>query len=150
VDSKFTARININTMYFARIVRLVLLMVLKITSNHFIVQQYLTYGTTQCFLRCMNWIFTYNTDSYNTHSFQMVDVRFQHRLEVIKWVVKLCFLSACIFRRLRKIAKSYFWICHGWSSACPHGTTRLLLDGFSWNLIFEYFSKICQEIIKFH
>ena len=23
-------------------------------------------------------------------------------------------------------------------SVCPHGTTRLPLDGFSWNLIFEY------------
>jgi hypothetical protein len=30
-------------------------------------------------------------------------------------------------------------------SVCPHGTTRLPLDGFSWNLIFEYFSKIFQE-----
>jgi hypothetical protein len=30
-------------------------------------------------------------------------------------------------------------------SVCPRGTARLLLDGFSWNLIFEYFSKICWE-----
>jgi hypothetical protein len=33
--------------------------------------------------------------------------------------------------------------------ACPslqmHGTTWLPLDGFSWNLIYEYFSKIYQE-----
>jgi hypothetical protein len=28
-------------------------------------------------------------------------------------------------------------------SVCPHGITRPPLDGFSWNLIFEYFSKIC-------
>ena len=28
---------------------------------------------------------------------------------------------------------------------CPHETTRLPLGGFSWNLIFEYFSKICRE-----
>jgi len=27
----------------------------------------------------------------------------------------------------------------------PHGTTRLQLDGFSLNLIFQYFSKICRE-----
>jgi hypothetical protein len=27
-------------------------------------------------------------------------------------------------------------------SVCPHGTFRLLLDGFSWNLMLEYFSKI--------
>ena len=30
-------------------------------------------------------------------------------------------------------------------SVCLHGTTRLLLDGFSRNLIFEYFSKNCRE-----
>jgi hypothetical protein len=30
-------------------------------------------------------------------------------------------------------------------SVRPHGTTRLPLDGFSWNLIFEDFSKICRE-----
>ena len=35
------------------------------------------------------------------------------------------------------------------TAPCPHGTTRLPLDGFSWNLIFEYFLKICQEISSF-
>jgi hypothetical protein len=30
-------------------------------------------------------------------------------------------------------------------SARPHETTRLSLDGFSWNLISELFSKICLE-----
>jgi hypothetical protein len=30
-------------------------------------------------------------------------------------------------------------------SVCPHGATRLPTDGFSWNLIFEDFSKICEE-----
>ena len=28
-------------------------------------------------------------------------------------------------------------------SVRPHETTRLLLDGFLWNLLFEGFSKIC-------
>jgi hypothetical protein len=28
---------------------------------------------------------------------------------------------------------------------CPPGTTLLPLEGFSWNFIFEYFSKICRE-----
>jgi hypothetical protein len=27
-------------------------------------------------------------------------------------------------------------------SVCPHETTRLPTDGFSWNLIYENFSKI--------
>jgi hypothetical protein len=31
----------------------------------------------------------------------------------------------------------------------PRGTTRLPLDGFSWNLIFECFSKICREYSSF-
>jgi hypothetical protein len=31
------------------------------------------------------------------------------------------------------------------SSVCPHGTVRLPLDGFSRNLVFEYFSKICRK-----
>ena len=34
-------------------------------------------------------------------------------------------------------------------SAPPHGTTRLPLNGFSWNFIFEDFSKICSEKLKF-
>jgi len=29
-------------------------------------------------------------------------------------------------------------------SVCPHRTTRFPMDGFSWNLIFEYLSKICR------
>ena len=29
----------------------------------------------------------------------------------------------------------------------PRGTTRLPLDGFSLNLIFQYFTKICWEIL---
>ena len=32
---------------------------------------------------------------------------------------------------------------------CPHGTARLPLGGFSWNLIFMYFSKICWENSSF-
>ena len=31
-------------------------------------------------------------------------------------------------------------------SVCPHGITRLPIEGFSWNLIFEYLWEICREI----
>ena len=34
-------------------------------------------------------------------------------------------------------------------SVCPHGTTRLPLDGFWLNLIFGVFSKICRENSSF-
>ena len=39
----------------------------------------------------------------------------------------------------RLLASSYL-------SVCPHGTPRLRPDEFSWNLIFEYFSK--KKIVK--
>ena len=47
-----------------------------------------------------------------------------------------------VFWRVRKIAKSNYWLRH----VCPHGTTRFPLDGFSWNLIFIYFLKNCRKI----
>ena len=34
-------------------------------------------------------------------------------------------------------------------SILPHGTTWLSLDTYSQNLIFEYFTKICQENSSF-
>jgi len=57
-----------------------------------------------------------------------------------------------IFRRVRKIAKSYYFV-----SSCLyvvlHGTTRLPLDGFFlWNLVPEYFffgGGICWGNLKF-
>jgi hypothetical protein len=48
---------------------------------------------------------------------------------------------ANIFSRVRKIAKNGYYLLH----VCPHGTTGLALDGFSWNFIFEYITKICQS-----
>jgi len=46
-------------------------------------------------------------------------------------------------RKLRKATMSFIVsVC---PSVCPHGTTRLPLDGFSRNFIFEYFSKIYWE-----
>jgi hypothetical protein len=35
------------------------------------------------------------------------------------------------------------------TSVRPNGTTQLPLDGILWNLIFEYFSKICRENSNF-
>ena len=57
--------------------------------------------------------------------------------------------GVCILRRVRKIAKSDYWFRHVCLSIClsvrPQGTTRLPRNGFSWNLIFEDFPKICRE-----
>ena len=70
----------------------------------------------------------------------------QKQCEIILQVIALFqFLSS--FKKLRKADISYF------ISVCPsvrsHGTTRLPLDGFSRNLIFEYFFKICRENSSF-
>jgi hypothetical protein len=44
-----------------------------------------------------------------------------------------------------KIAKSDYSFRHVCPSVLPHGKTRLTLDVFSLNLIFEHCSKICGE-----
>ena len=54
---------------------------------------------------------------------------------------RLRFLGA--FAKLRKGAISFVMSVH--LSFRPHGITRLPLNGFSWNLIFHNFSKICPE-----
>jgi hypothetical protein len=47
------------------------------------------------------------------------------------------------FAKLRKATISCIM------SVRPHATPRLPLDGFSWNLIFQYFSKICLKNSSF-
>ena len=51
------------------------------------------------------------------------------------------FLGA--FGELRKATISFAMSVR--PTVCPHRTTRLSLDGFSWNLIFEDFSKIRRK-----
>jgi len=57
----------------------------------------------------------------------------------------------CYFRRVRKIAQklTISAVASVCSSVRPHGTTRLPLDEFLWNLVFEYFSKICRQNSSF-
>ena len=47
----------------------------------------------------------------------------------------------CFLARVAKLPKASSCLFAG-----PHGTTSLPLDRFSWNLIFEHFSKICDNI----
>jgi hypothetical protein len=56
-----------------------------------------------------------------------------------------------IFEKLRKATINFVMsvcmpVC---LSVSPPGTTRLPLKGFSWNLVFEYFYKICRENSSF-
>jgi len=58
------------------------------------------------------------------------------------------------FRRLWKIAKSDYELRHVCLcvclSVCQYGTTRLLLGGFFFNLMFEYFSKNMSRKFNFY
>jgi hypothetical protein len=65
------------------------------------------------------------------------------RFALVIWI--WLFLGA--FAKLRKATVSFVMsVC---PSVCPRGTTRLPLDGFSWNLTFDYFSIICRENSSF-
>jgi hypothetical protein len=57
--------------------------------------------------------------------------------------------TQCIFGAFAKFRKAT--IASSCPSVCvrPHRTTRLQLDGFGWNLIFEIFSKTCRENSNF-
>ena len=75
------------------------------------------------------------------------------RPEIIQWYLSEAFKGrSYIFTHFsqncekRLLASSFLSVClSARPSVLPHGTTRLPLDGYSRNLIFEYFSKICQE-----
>jgi hypothetical protein len=54
-------------------------------------------------------------------------------------------ISSPVFRRSRKIAKSDCQPHYGCLSFRPHETALLPVDGFSQNLIYEYFSKKSVE-----
>ena len=60
-------------------------------------------------------------------------------------VDKNAFLGS--FAELRKTTINFVMSVR--PSICPHGTTRLSMDRFSWTLIFAYFSKICREYSGF-
>jgi hypothetical protein len=54
-------------------------------------------------------------------------------------------LALLPFRRLWKLAKSYYYRCIVCLSCRSLSTTRLPLDGLSWYFMFEYFSKIYRQ-----
>jgi len=89
--------------------------------------------------------------------------KYPHAGEVVRWLIfvriflnycsnkyKICYLNCirktAIFSCGSKIAKKkIIRFRHVCPSVRPHGTPRLLFDGFSLNLIPEYILKICRE-----
>jgi hypothetical protein len=68
----------------------------------------------------------------------LFSVLFHRGAHITKYVMSNWYLLRA-FARLRKATISFVM------SVGRHGKIQVLLDGFSWNLIFEYFSKIWQE-----
>jgi len=70
-----------------------------------------------------------------------------------------CASKQHICRPVRRTRKSDYYLRHVFVrpsahpsvrlSIYPHGTTLLSLDGFSWNLAFEYISKLCWKKSNF-
>jgi hypothetical protein len=82
--------------------------------------------------------------SYMPHT-GIWDVSYMWSVSLIRISWKLTFLGA--FARLWKVTTSF--LTSVWPPVCPHGTTQLPLDEFSWNLILEYFFKVCWENSNF-
>jgi hypothetical protein len=61
----------------------------------------------------------------------------------ISYVIQINFSQKLFLRAFAKLRKETI------NSVCPHGTTRLPLDRFSSNLMFEDFSKVCRENFSF-
>jgi hypothetical protein len=64
--------------------------------------------------------------------------------------IKTVFINIFIFiARFRKIAKREYQLRHICLSVHPHGATRLSLEGFLLNLLFEcFYFEILEEKIK--
>ena len=78
----------------------------------------------------------------------------QDKCSVVVHLHRCLFLATfrfgiCFLRRFRKIAKKRL-LAPSCLSVRPHGTTRLTMDGFSWNLIFEYFFENLSRKFDFH
>ena len=65
---------------------------------------------------------------------------------IIFWQAYCTFLGG--FAKLRKATISFVMsVC---PSIGPHGTTRLLLDGFSWSVIYKYFFENMSRKLQFN
>ena len=103
--------------------------------------------------RCVSTRFYTWTCMTPAHSVQNVEVQYQGnvlwsqvimysltlRVTLGEWLVNI----SGAFAKLRKVTISFVMSVR-LPSVRPHGTTWLPMDGFSWNLTFEEFSKICR------
>jgi hypothetical protein len=63
-------------------------------------------------------------------------------------IISLYSVNWLVLATFSKMAKSDYYLPHACPPARPHGTTRLPLDEFSWNLVLEYVEKF-EVSLKF-
>jgi hypothetical protein len=89
---------------------------------------------------------------FHAHSSPMLHTLCNWQRRLITHVHSTCCFSRA-FAKLRKttinVVMSVRLCLSVRPSDRPQGTTRFPVDGFSWNFIFEYFSKICREKSSF-
>jgi len=84
---------------------------------------------------------TFNNSTFCPHSVFMCFVWISEQTAIFPYTALTdWFLSA--FAKLRKATINFV------KSVRPRGTTRLPLDGFSWNLIFEDFSRKKKNLLR--
>jgi hypothetical protein len=60
-----------------------------------------------------------------------------------------CDQSTVLGAFAKYVTKSDYQPCHVYPSVSPHVANWIPLDGFLWNLMYEYFLKICRENSNF-
>jgi len=89
---------------------------------------------------------TFNNSTFCPHSVFMCFVWLWEQTAIIS----LYSINWLVYRLVRKIAESDYYLCHICLFVCqsvfPHGPIRLPQNGFSWCLIFEFFQKSLERI----
>jgi hypothetical protein len=93
-------------------------------------------------------VFPYRTipSMFHAHSSSMLHTLCNWQRRLVTHIHSTCCFSSA-FTKLRKTTISFVMSVR--PSDRPQGKTRFPLDGFSWNFISEYFSKICRENLSF-
>ena len=80
----------------------------------------------------MHWYFEIHAEFWTKTCIQNTTWKIQHGWE---------YNFVIVFKRVRKISGSDYWLRHFCPTVRPHGITRLPPDGFSRNFIFRIFKK---------
>jgi hypothetical protein len=113
-----------------------------ILINHF--RQFILKCPTKFIEQSPSW--EKNSGSVRVHYHNHNNPSLQSILININQIYTYILFFRITYRRVPKLRKAIInLVMTVRLSVCPPGTTLFLLDGFSWNFIFEYFSKIISE-----